>query len=177
MNLLLIGRPGVGKTTLVERVVERLRAEGWRLAGFYTREIRDRSGERQGFKIITLDGAVGELARVGLASRARVGRYGVNLEEFERLALPELRRRDVDLLVVDEIGKMECASGRFRRAVEDALDAPLPVLATLGPVQAPFFQALRERPDAEVLEVTEKTRARRVEEVVERLRRAKRSAV
>ncbi|MGH9805437.1 MAG: nucleoside-triphosphatase, partial [Candidatus Acidiferrales bacterium] len=51
MNLLLTGRPRAGKTTLVERVVERLRrqAPGLRLAGFTTTEIRDASGERSGF--------------------------------------------------------------------------------------------------------------------------------
>lgn len=108
---------------------------------------------------------------MGLASRVRVGRYGVNLEAFERLALPELARRHVDLLVVDEIGKMECASGRFRRAVEDALDAPINVLATIGTAGGPFLQALRERPDVELITVTERNREALVEELCARLSR------
>ena len=83
---------------------------------------------------------------------------------------PELVRQAVDLLVVDEIGKMECASERFRRAVEDALDAPLAVLATLGTAGGPFFQALRERPDVELIPVTEHNRDALVEEVCARLR-------
>lgn len=184
MNLLLVGKPGVGKTTIVEQVVSRLRDDGWRLSGFFTREVRAASGERTGFKIITLDAAEGELARIGLDSlprsfqrgpaRARfgrVGRYGVNLAELERLALPQLRRRDVDLIVIDEIGKMECASARFCRAVEDALDSPVSVLATLGTGRLPFFAAVRERPDVELLEVTEKNLARRVTDILARLPR------
>ncbi len=155
INLLLTGKPGVGKTTLIERVAERLRGR-LRLAGFTTAEMRNSAGQRLGFRIVTLDGRQGELARIGLPSLVRVGRYGVNLESFERLALPELARRDVDLLVIDEIGKMECASARFRRAVEDALDAPVNVLATLGIGRLPFFQALRERPDVELITVTER---------------------
>jgi nucleoside-triphosphatase len=170
MNLLLVGKPGVGKTTIVEQVVSRLRDDGWRLSGFFTRERRSPDGARTGFKIVTLDGAEGELARVGLPSPARVGRYGVNLAEFERLALPQLRRRDADLLVIDEIGKMECASARFRRAVEDALDAPTPVLATLGTGRLGFFAAVRDRPDVELLEVTEKNRTRCAEDILKRLR-------
>ncbi|MDA2912798.1 nucleoside-triphosphatase [Acidobacteriia bacterium AH_259_A11_L15] len=161
----------MGKTTLVERVVAELRGRR-RLAGFTTTEIRDSRGERQGFSIVTVGGERGELARVGARSRVRVGRYGVNLEGFERLALPELARREVDLIVIDEIGKMECCSGRFRRAVEDALDAPVNVLATLGIGRLPFFQALRERPDVEVITVTERNREALVADLCQRLHQA-----
>lgn len=157
LNLLITGKPGVGKTTLVERVVETLRG-GLRLAGFTTTEVRDPAGQRVGFSIVTVEEKQGELARVGLRSCVRVGRYGVNKEAFESLALPELARRDVGLIVVDEIGKMECASGRFRRAVEDTLDAPVNVLATLGVGRLPFFQAIRDRPDVELLTLTERNR-------------------
>ena len=167
VNLLVTGKPGVGKTTLVERVAERLRGR-LRLAGFTTTEMRDSAGQRIGFWIRTLDGRQGELARIGLPSRVRVGRYGVNLAAFEQLALPELARRDVDVLVIDEIGRMECASGRFRRAVEDALDAPVNLLATLGIGRLPFFQALRERPDVELISVTERNRASLVAELCAR---------
>lgn len=171
-NILLTGKPRAGKTTLMERVVERLRREapGLRLAGFTTAELRDAAGERSGFAIVTLGGERATLARAGLESRVRVGRYGVDLEAFERLALPELARRDADLMIVDEIGKMECASGRFRRAVEDALDAPVAVLATLGISGVPFFQALRERPDVEVITVMPRNRDALVDELCARLR-------
>src|SRR5215470_3810845 len=48
LNLFVTGKPGVGKTTLVERVVERLRGS-LHLAGFTTTEVRDSKGERLGF--------------------------------------------------------------------------------------------------------------------------------
>ncbi len=172
LNLLVTGKPGVGKTTLFERVVEQLRGS-LRLAGFTTTEARNALGERLGFDIVTMDGKQGELARVGVRSPVRVGRYGVNLEEFEHLALPELARRDVNLVVIDEIGKMECSSGRFRRAVEDALDAPVNILATIGMSHLPFFQALRARPDVELITLTERNRDALVAELSARLRRPK----
>ena len=167
LNLLVTGKPGVGKTTLVERVIEGLRAS-LRLAGFTTTEVRGPDGERVGFAVVTLEGKRGELARAGLRSKVRVGRYGVNLEEFERLALPELARRDVDLIAIDEIGKMECASGRLRRAAEDALDSPVSVLATIGISHLPFFDALRARPDVELLTLTERNRDSLVTEILAR---------
>jgi len=156
-NLLVTGKPGVGKTTLAARIVERLQGS-LRLAGFTTTEVRNSAGERIGFDIVTVGGKRGELARVGLQSRFRVGRYGVNLKELEKLTLPELTRRDVDLIVIDEIGRMECSSGRFRHAVEDALDSPVNVLGTLGISRLPFFQAMRERPDVQVITLTERNR-------------------
>jgi nucleoside-triphosphatase len=170
LNLLVTGRPGAGKTTLMERVVERLRGS-LRLAGFTTTEERDPSGQRTGFRIVTVEGKQAELARVGLRSSVQVGRYGVNLQAFERLALPELARRDVDLIVIDEIGKMECASERFRRAVQDALEAPVNVLATLGNARLPFFLALRARPDVEVLTLTEHNRNAMMAQLCARLQK------
>ncbi len=172
LNLLVTGKPGVGKTTLIERIVERLHGS-LRLAGFTTTEVRWPTGERLGFDIVTIDGKHAELARVGLKSPVRVGRYGVNLETFEKLALPELARRDVDLLVIDEIGKMECSSGRFRRAVEDALDTPVNVLATVGVSRLPFLQAIRARPDVELITLTERNRDTLVAELSVRFQRGK----
>ena len=134
-----------------------------------TTEVRDLTGERTGFDIVTVNETRGELARIGFESRVRIGRYGVNLEKCEQLALPELARRNIDLIVIDEIGKMECSSGRFRRAVEDALDAPVNVLATLGISRLPFFQAMRDRPDVELIILTERNRDTLVDELSARL--------
>jgi len=171
LNLLVTGRPGVGKTTLLERVLEQLRGS-LRLAGFTTAEERGPSGQRMGFRILTVEGKQAELARAGLRSTVHVGRYGVNLEAFERLALPELARRDADLIVIDEIGKMECTSERFCHAVRDALDAQVTVLATLGNARLPFFLALRERPDVEVFTLTEHNRDAVVTDLCSRLLRS-----
>ena len=74
-NLLLKGRPGIGKTTIVRRVLDQLK--GVKADGFFTEEIRER-GERKGFLIKTLDGMSRVLSHVKFSSRVRVGRYGVD---------------------------------------------------------------------------------------------------
>jgi len=128
VNLLVTGRPGSGKTTVVERIVASL-PRGV-ATGFFTREARER-GMRRGFTMETLDGRTAVLADVG-GDGPRVGRYRVRLRELEAVGVPALGLRPgVRLIVVDEIGRMECLSQRFCDAVRQALDAPTPVLGTI----------------------------------------------
>jgi nucleoside-triphosphatase len=168
MHLLLTGRPGIGKTTLVTRVLAGL--PGRRRSGFTTQELRDGSGRRQGFEIETLDGRRGLLAHVNLRSGPRVGRYRVDLPGFEALALPALAVDPApDLIVIDEIGKMECFSCAFRDQVVRVLDSPIPLLATIALRGDPFIESLKVRPDVTLIGVTEADRDRLVGDLIGRL--------
>jgi nucleoside-triphosphatase len=152
--LLLTGRPGVGKTTVIRAVVARL---GACAGGFYTEEIRER-GRRTGFRLIALDGPSGILAGVDIRSPYRVGKYRVCLEDLERVGVAALRRAveqaDLSVVVVDEIGKMELFSPEFREAVLAALESPKPVLAAVMARPQPWVDALKARADVSVVEVT-----------------------
>jgi len=151
-NVLLTGPPGCGKTTVVRCVVEQLRDR--RLAGFYTREIRQR-GRRLGFEAIGLNGGSTVLAHLDFKSRQRVGRYGVELDGFDRLVREELDGdEEVDLFVIDEFGKMEMFSETFASTAVAALDGPVPVLATIAARGGGLIARTKERPDVEVIEVT-----------------------
>ena len=154
VNLLVTGRPGVGKTTLVEAVVASLPGA----TGFFTREMRER-GARLGFSIHTLDGQTAVLAHVQLRTGPRVGRYRVDLGNLEAVAVPAIAPRPgVRLIVVDEIGRMECLSRRFCDAVREALDSPTPLLATIAREGGGFIAEVRRRPDVTLLAVTPETR-------------------
>ena len=110
-NILYTGLPGCGKSTIIEKIVQRINRPS---TGFFTREIRDK-GRRVGFSITTLDGQQGILAHIDIRSHIRVGRYGVNIRDIEKIAVPSMRpENDNVILVVDEISKMECLSGLFR---------------------------------------------------------------
>ena len=171
-NLLLTGRPQMGKSALIRRVVERLRELGCTpIGGFYTLEVSE-GGARVGFDIHTLDGRIGPLARAGLESRYQLGRYGIDMEQFESVALPALEGaiRQGGLVVIDEIGYMELKSGRFRELVEEALASPAPMLATIMRSRFDFAEAVKRRGDVTVILVTVENRDRLVEEIVERIR-------
>ena len=138
------------------RLVEILRADGVALSGFLTRELRE-GAERVGFGLETLDGRRGTLARAGARGALRVGRYGVVLDDLERLAIPALRA-PADVVVVDELGKMELASEAFRDAVAALLERPVAVVATVHAKPHPFTDALKRRASVEVLRLTRSNR-------------------
>jgi nucleoside-triphosphatase len=158
VKLLIEGRPGSGKTTLIERLVDLLREAEVPVAGFLTREIRAAGGRRAGFRIETLDGTSATLAHTELAGPPRVGRYGVDLEAFERLALPVLADPGEGVVVLDELGKMELASEPFRDAVSRLFERSAPIVATVHAHRHPFTDPLKRRPDVELVRVTTKTR-------------------
>ena len=150
--LLLTGPPGSGKTTLLR---DALAGYPGRAVGFYTEEVREK-GRRIGFDIVTLEGRRVPLARAGLASPHRVGRYGVDLSALEAVAVPALRSalKGADLAVVDEVGKMELLSPAFRTAVQDLLDSPVPLLGTVMLAPHPWADRLKADPRVEVLLLT-----------------------
>ncbi|NLF67455.1 MAG: AAA family ATPase [Candidatus Anammoximicrobium sp.] len=169
-HILLTGFPGCGKTTLVRRVLEQLR--DLRLVGFYTQELRDDAGLRVGFQAIALNGGSTTLASVGSKSKIRVGKYGVELPDFEKLLGDEFRREagDVDLFVIDEIGKMECFSGRFVDLVGRLMDGDVPVLATVAMKGGGFIAAVKQRNDGELVRVHDRNRDHLAGELTERIR-------
>jgi nucleoside-triphosphatase len=168
-RLLLTGRPGCGKTTLVKRIVKQLARPA---SGFYTEEIRER-GRRVGFRIITLDGQETVFAHVDFKKPERLGKYGLDLSALESVGVEAIREavRARQLVVIDEIGPMEIRSTIFRDAVNEALDSELLVLATIFARPLPFTNAIKSRPNVTLIEVRSDNRERLVSELSDRFRR------
>jgi nucleoside-triphosphatase len=168
-NVLLTGLPGCGKTTVIGRIVGRLTQ--LRLAGFHTREIRERGG-RRGFEAIGLHGSAVVLAHVDFSGRQRVGRYGVDVAGFERLIKTELSgtSTDADVFVIDEIGKMECLSHIFIEQTNRILASTVPVLATIAAKGGGFISDVKKRDDVEIVRVTTANRDELPDRIAQRLR-------
>ncbi|MBT8495282.1 MAG: hypothetical protein KJO07_19705 [Deltaproteobacteria bacterium] len=157
MNLLLTGRPGIGKTTVIKALVGELEARGFQPGGFVAVEERV-AGRRVGFRIESLDGRESKImAHVDLISAVRVGRYGVDVEIIDYVVDTQLPR-DRPLTVLDEIGPMECASSRFVKRVRELLDGPSTVVATVAARGAGFIAECRDRDDVELVYVVEDNR-------------------
>jgi nucleoside-triphosphatase len=165
-TLLLTGRPSIGKTTVVKTVAELL---GDRAGGFYTEEIFGPGG-RKGFRLVTLDGQETTMAHVSLKGpgRPRVSRYGVDVGAIERVGVTALRQamQNGQIVVIDEIGKMELFCGPFKDVVLQAVGGPSTVIATVMAKPNPWVDALKMMPRVEVWEVTAKNRGGMAKQVV-----------
>ncbi len=149
---LLTGRPGTGKTSLIKQVVA---GTGGKAGGFYTEEIR-RQGVREGFKLVTLTGESAILAHIDIHGPYRVSKYGVDIDSLERVGVSALHHaaRHCDLVVIDEIGKMELFSANFREAVSQVIDQGKRVLGTIMLNPNPWADVIKRRPEVNLVTVT-----------------------
>jgi len=150
MNILLTGRPGIGKTTLIKKLID---VTSLSKGGFYTEEIRE-GGKRVGFSLITLDGKKSTLASIKIKSPYRVGKYSVDVDGFEAIGVEAIRKAmpTKELIIIDEIGKMELFSKKFRDVVIQALNTGR-VIATIKKGRSSFIDKIKSRRDVRLLEV------------------------
>jgi nucleoside-triphosphatase len=149
---LLTGQPGTGKTSLIKQVVRELKDKA---GGFYTEEIKSQ-GTRQGFRLVTLDGQTAVLAHLYFQSPHRVSKYGIDLESLDKVGVAAINRaiKESDLVVIDEIGKMELLSAKFREAVLNILKSQKRLLATIMLSANPCADAIKSQPQVNLVTVT-----------------------
>jgi nucleoside-triphosphatase len=156
-NILIEGRPGIGKTTCMRTLSAKLPQV--KIGGFLTTEIRE-NGWRVGFRIETFAGDAGTLAHVHGSVGPSVGKYRVEQAVLERIGVKGLQQalQDAQILLIDEIGKMELLSCRFQKVVSQCLDSRIPVIATIMLKPHPFANQLKARPDVRLIRITHDNR-------------------
>ncbi len=164
-NILLTGRPGIGKTTAIRKIVDALGEK--RVGGFWSSEMR-KEGRRIGFSINTLSGINGVLAHIDFTFEPRVGKYRVNVQDIDEIAVPALAsaRKERRIIIVDEIASMELYSDKFRNEIKLCLDTK-GVLGTIQMKHHPVLNVIRAREDVSIFTLTEKNRNLIPDKVIE----------
>jgi nucleoside-triphosphatase len=167
-NILLTGLPGTGKTTLIKKLSEEL--SGMAPVGFYTEEIRE-GAVRKGFALISLDGKRGVLSHIEIKSPYRVGQYGVDIKGFENfLEGIAFLAPETGLIIIDEIGKMECLSPEFRRMIKEILSSEKLLIATVALKGGGLIEEIKRRDDVKLFEITQKNRDSLISEILSYIR-------
>jgi nucleoside-triphosphatase len=155
-KLFITGPPGIGKTTLFKKLAGEL--QSLRPVGFYTEEIRA-GGVRKGFGLRSLDGREGVLAHVDFAGRLHVGKYGVDVAGFDDfLAEIAFTNPEAGLVMVDEVGKMECLSRRFLQMIREILDSERLLIGTIAQHGGGLIEEIKRRRDVRVHALTTQNR-------------------
>jgi nucleoside-triphosphatase len=163
-NILLTGLPGIGKTTLMKKLSEALHAQ--HPVGFYTEEISV-GGVRKGFGLISLDGKRGLLSHIDINSPYRVGKYKVDVKGFEEFLEGSLfLNPETSLIIIDEIGKMECFSHKFRRMINEILDSEKMLIATIALKGDGLIEEIKGRDDIKFFEMTKNNRGSLLSEIL-----------
>ena len=166
-NLLVTGLPGVGKTTLIKKLSEALK--DFHPVGFYTEEIRE-EGVRKGFELISLDGKKGLLSHKNIRSPYKVGQYKVDIKGFEDfIDSISFFNPLTHLIIIDEIGKMECLSAQFKKILKEILNSEKWVLATIALMGSGLIAEVKVREDVKIFEITKKNRSSLFSEILKEI--------
>lgn len=165
MRIGITGHPGVGKTTLVKRV---LAAVPLKAGGMITEEIR-KCGYRVGFLLRDVaTGKEGLLAHRHHCDGPEFGKYRLCLRDLEEIGAAAIERAvdEAELIVIDEVGPMELRSPRFISAVERALESKKHLLVTVHRASNHHL-AYRIRHEVDhLIRLTKSNREEKIQEVI-----------
>ncbi len=131
--LLIIGNPGIGKTTVLMKAVSTLKERGYRVGGMISCESRE-VGKRVGFEILDLNSdRSGWLAHINQKCGPKIGKYRVNIEDLNSIGAQAILYAvaNCEIIVIDEVGPMELCSAKFKHATHKALECRKPILAVV----------------------------------------------
>jgi len=155
----ITGMPSVGKTHTLTKIIDSLENHGYTVGGMITEPVIKKK-KRVGFYVVDWVTKEKEVfAHMDFESKEKVGEYGVDTTALDKIGVPAIANaianEEINIIIIDEIGKMEMLSEKFCEMVVEALDSDKPILVTLHKKsRTPLLQDVRRRDDIRILEVT-----------------------
>ena len=166
---LVTGDPGVGKTTLISKVIYAVKSNGFTVGGILTKE-RKEKGERTGFDILDVASMrSGTLASIHQMEGPKIGKYKVNLKDLAEIGAKAIdyALSNSDLVICDEIGPMEMFSPELRRAISRLMHSSKVVLGSVHKrLVDPLIEEIKADPNVQVVEITPENMETEQEEIV-----------
>jgi len=126
MIFILTGPVHSGKTTLLKNVIRELREQKYKTGGFLSEPIL-KNEETVGYDLFDLrkERSFPLIRRTGEKKWQKVGSYFFIPQGLARAEKIILREKDVDILVVDEVGPLELSGKGFWPALKQVIFSPL----------------------------------------------------
>ena len=165
MHALIVGDRGVGKSTLIYRVLKELNRP---VFGFETKKEEQLEDPIRGCPIYIYDAGKPHIREPeNLIGYHKERDIPAITAAFDRYASKLLVAVPEDAVVeLDEIGFLEAKSDAFCQAVLHLLDGRNPVIAAVKNREHPFLDAVRNQPNARCFYITAENRDTLYEEVL-----------
>ncbi len=170
-KILITGPPRCGKSTLISKLIEHYSKKNYVIFGFKTPEVRNNDGNRVGFDLEDIfSGKKTQLARIGnYKTQFKLGKYRIFIDKFEKLILKLelIQNKKVDLIVLDEIGKMELFSRKFQEFVKKIFRSNISIIATIGKkMQHPLKDYILNVPEVILFNLTRQNQQKVFQEII-----------
>ncbi|MCY6960045.1 nucleoside-triphosphatase [Clostridium brassicae] len=166
-NLFLTGEIKVGKSTLLNNVIEKLDSS---IGGFTTEPVfKDK--KLSNFQLISLyDGRYGyDIGRID-NMKNRMEEY-TKIFDNEGVDILERSIKDREIIVMDEIGIIESKAFEFHNTIKKALNSQKVVIGVLKKAKNDFLDYIKNRVDTIVVDVTESNRDVLEEQLIDILKK------
>jgi len=161
-NLFLTGKINIGKTTVLNSIVEKLNIENNKICGFSTKAFLE-NGKVKGFYINPVKYYL-EIPKFDeriIGYTDDEGRWVSVPETFDNFGVEILDyclKSKFELIIMDELGFFESKAYTFQKKVYEVIESNKKVLGIVKPQRTIFMNSIKERKDVIVVEITEQNR-------------------
>lgn len=153
----ITGPVGSIKAEALRKIIEMLEKDGTVVQGVLVSEVKEQ-GKLKGYSLFDISTKKKiTFAQSSIASRVKIDKLGVDTRLLEEILIPSLQkaRESSDVIVIDEIGKLENTTKSIQSEIETTLKSEKPLIVTLHKKSRnPVLQEIRSLEGIRVFDIT-----------------------